>query len=155
VHLKLPALRDRKEDIMSLAEYFLEEYSKKYHKSIGGMSPEVESVFTEYSWPGNIRELKYCIERSVVVCDQPFLTINDLPDTICIDSENCSQGIEIENGLESGALDTYRNEYMRKIILQTLEQTNGNKQEAAKLLNISRQTLYNRMKELDIQNEYR
>jgi two-component system response regulator HydG len=89
------------------------------------------------------------------VCDQPFLTINDLPDTICIDSENCSQGIEIENGLESIALDTYRNEYMRKIILQTLEQTNGNKQEAAKLLNISRQTLYNRMKELDIQNEYR
>lgn len=155
VHLKLPALRDRKEDIMSLAEYFLEEYSKKYHKSIGGVSPEVESVFTEYSWPGNIRELKYCIERSVVVCDQPFLTINDLPDTICIDSENCSQGIEIENGLESIALDTYRNEYMRKIILQTLEQTNGNKQEAAKLLNISRQTLYNRMKELDIQNEYR
>lgn len=155
VHLHLPALRDRREDIPCLTNYFLEKYAKKYQKPIMGVSPGVEKLFMSYNWPGNIRELKYCIERSVVVCDETKLLVSDLPDNITIDESRTSFANETFSEFQPNALDAYRNEYMRKIILQMLEKTNGNKQEAAKLLNISRQTLYNRMKELDIQNEYR
>lgn len=155
VHLRLPALRERSEDIPSLTGYFLEQYAKKYMKEITGISSEVERIFSTYAWPGNIRELKYCIERSVVVCEGKQLSVEDLPDSITMEEDSFTAGKDLTNEQQTNALDAYRNEYMRKIILQTLEKTNGNRQEAAKLLNISRQTLYNRMKEMDIQNEYR
>ncbi len=155
VHLKLPALRERFEDIPFLSHYFLDQYAKKYMKDISGFSKEVDKIFATYAWPGNIREMKYCIERSVVVCEGEQLLVEDLPDSITMEGEPSLTVKGSINELQTNALDAYRKEYMRKIILQTLEKTNGNKQEAAKLLNISRQTLYNRMKEMDIQNEYR
>lgn len=154
VQLKLPALRNRKEDIASLTDYFLDEYRQKYQKKLLGISDEVRQIFLSYSWPGNIRELKYCIERAVVVCDSTKLSKADLPDNISIETNNLLEVEQPEENLKSTTLSDYRNEYMKKIIIQALENTNGNKQEAAKLLDISRQTLYNRMKELDIQNEY-
>lgn len=155
VHLKLPALRNRKEDIASLTDYFLDEYRQKYQKKLLGVSDEVRHIFLSYSWPGNIRELKYCIERAVVVCDSAKLSKADLPDNISIETDNLFEVEQPKENIKSTTLGDYRNEYMKKIIIQALEKTNGNKQEAAKLLDISRQTLYNRMKELDIQNEYR
>lgn len=155
VHLKLPALRDRPEDIENLAMFFLQQYAGKYQKQIAGFSNEVINIFKTYSWPGNIRELKYCIERSVVVCENPLLTKSDLPDNLTIDSVPDQKPAIEPMEMQANMLDVYRKEYMRKVIVQSLESTNGNKQEAARLLNISRQTLYNRMKELDIQNEYK
>lgn len=155
VHLKLPALRDRKEDIASLTDYFLDEYRQKYQKKLLGVTDEVRQIFLTYSWPGNIRELKYCIERAVVVCDSTKLSKADLPDNISIETNDLFAVEQPQENFKSTTLGDYRNEYMKKIIIQALEKTNGNKQEAAKLLDISRQTLYNRMKELDIQNEYR
>jgi len=155
VHLKLPALRNRKEDIASLTDYFLDEYRQKYQKKLLGVTDEVRQIFLTYSWPGNIRELKYCIERAVVVCDSAKLSKADLPDNISIETNDLFEVEQPQENFKSTTLGDYRNEYMKKIIIQALEKTNGNKQEAAKLLDISRQTLYNRMKELDIQNEYR
>ena len=156
VHLKLPALRDRKIDIKNLSEYFLHQYNIKYHKQIGQISREVQQVFQLYSWPGNIRELKYCIERAVVVCESNELLLENLPETVTADTTEEMEATHTKpNEAYSNTIDLYRNEYMRKIILQALDRTNGNKQEAAKLLNISRQTLYNRMKELEIQNEFK
>ena len=160
VHLKLPALRDRKEDIRPLALHFLELYCKKYDKIIDSISQEVFSVFEKYGWPGNIRELRYSIERSVVVCDERILKRKYLPDNISMEDHNFLdiESDEDQESVESdfsSALENYRNEYVKKVIINALKKSHGNKMETAKLLNISRQTLYNRIKELNIQNEFK
>jgi DNA-binding NtrC family response regulator len=156
VHLRLPALRERQEDIEPLSWYFLKKFSHKYDKIIQSIDTKVFTIFRNYNWPGNIRELKYCIERSVVVCDDSVLQSKHLPDNIYY-SEVDSQAPPVEKDVEdfSSSMESYRAEYMKKVIINALQKTNGNKVEASRLLNISRQTLYNRIKELNIQNEFK
>ena len=154
VHLRLPALRKRKEDLPALTDYFLDKYTRKYRKEIQGVSPEVAAIFQSYGWPGNIREFRYCIERSVVVCEERIMTTKCLPDNISI-NENVSEKETPPTEDLPTAMESYRTDYMRKIIINALEKANGNKVETAKLLNISRQTLYNRIRELDIQYDFR
>lgn len=152
VLLKIPPLRERTCDISELSYEFLDFFNKKYDKHISSIHDDVFKVFLSYSWPGNIRELKYCIERATVVCENSCLTSQHLPDSI----HPADESIDIRESPETfpQPLKTFRNEYMRKFILQALEKTNGNKLEAAKILNISRKTLYNRIKELDIRYEF-
>jgi two-component system, NtrC family, response regulator AtoC len=153
VHLTIPPLRERMEDIESLANFFLGLFNDKYGKAIKGISEEAFAQFRKYPWPGNIRELKYSIERAVVICEGDTLGTEDLADSIC----DYKASIEPATGTVQElpkAIEEYRNEYMRKLILSALEKTGGNKVEVAKMLNISRKTLYNRMKELNIRHEF-
>ena len=82
IHIHLPALRDRKEDIILLAEYFLNKNLEMSSKDISGFSEEVKEVFESYNWPGNIRELENVIERAVALAKTKFITINELPDSL-------------------------------------------------------------------------
>ena len=155
MHLRLPPLRKRQEDIEPLSLYFLDEYCKKYQKHIESISPFVLDIFRSYTWPGNIRELRYCIERSSVVCDGDTLTSDCLPDNISMAGRVAHEEPVFAAEDLPSAMSAYRDEYMRKVIINALEKTDGNKVEAAKLLNVSRQTLYNRIKELNIHYEFR
>lgn len=125
--IEMPALRQRKEDIIGLAIHFLNIYSKKYHKNIEGIDEETQSYLKQYTWPGNIRELKQKIEKAVIFSDGKLLRLGDL---------------NIGNQ-QSFCNDKSRDE--KELISEVLIKTGRNISKAAKLLNMSRPTLYSKM----------
>jgi two-component system response regulator HydG len=154
VHLRVPSLRERLVDIEDYARFFLDRFNAKYEKRIVDLEDNVFQVFKSYAWPGNIRELKYAIERAVVICEGERLSIRCLPDSIH-SSLDGSQSAPGDKKSVLSALEDYRNDFARKLILDALRKANGNKVEAARALNISRQTLYNKIKTLGITNEFK
>jgi DNA-binding NtrC family response regulator len=146
MQLKLPPLRERMEDLPRLAGYFLEYFNAKYKKNITKFDQHAFYRIQTYRWPGNIRELRNCIERAVVICEGDFIGESDLADSVVNDNKR----------LDEGAPTTARNfkrEYMRKLLSSTLESTNGNKVQAAKILKVTRRTLYNWLSDYGTQDE--
>ncbi|NCD31831.1 MAG: sigma-54-dependent Fis family transcriptional regulator [Spartobacteria bacterium] len=140
ITLHLPPLRDRTDDAMMLTRYFIEQYNKVYGKNIQGVSPSVEEIIRVHTWPGNVRELKNCIERSVIFCEKPLIEPEHL-------------AAQYTKLLQQDELESYENAFerlSRSMIEDALERSGGVKQKAADILNISRRTLYNRMKKLDM-----
>ena len=151
VYFSLPPLRERTSDMENLSNFFLRQFTRKYKKTITGIDERTFQVFKTYSWPGNIRELKNYLERAVVICEDAFISPEHLPDSV--HKHTHERTVEKEEDFSSKHAET-RNEYMRKIIIKALNRSQGNREQAAKLLNISRKTLYNRMKELDIRHDF-
>lgn len=134
--IKLPALRDRKEDIPSLTDYFIQHASAKNNKRIEGYDNRFIKLLEQHSWKGNIRELKNVIERSVILCDEKQLTGDLLPYDFNLDKIN-------ENTL---SLTEVEKQHIQKV----LALTRGNKTKAAKLLDIGLTTLYQKIKDYDL-----
>jgi DNA-binding NtrC family response regulator len=130
--VEIPPLRERKEDINQLAEFFIEFYSKKLGKNIRKISAELFQKLESYNFPGNIRELRNIIERAVILSDGQTLNETSLPKEIHNKTTSSSQSLTLE--------DVERNH-----ILSVLEQTNGNKTKAADLLGIGLTTLYRKL----------
>lgn len=141
IQIELPALRERREDILPLFRQFLEEFCLKYKKQITGMNLETETLFLGHSWPGNVRELRNTVERMVIFCDQNTLTADLLP-------EQYKHYPSEENFIP---LRHASDSITREIILETLDKTGGSRSRSAELLGITRRTLYNKMKKLDIE----
>ena len=144
LNLKLPPLRERREDIPLLAAHFLDTFNKENNKLLEGITPETIKVLENYNWPGNVRQLKNCIERMVVLCRSSKLGIKDIPSEI---------RDYVENGPASvlnpdQTLDIEANE--KYLIKKALEECGGNKTAAAEKLGISRRTLHRKIKELKI-----
>lgn len=152
VHLKIPALRERPEDVEDLIRHFVAHYSRKYHKTIVGISEETLQILTHYDWPGNIRELMNCLERATVICEESRILPEHLPDQIRAAQESAPVAPKVTISQQT---EDHKTAYLRKIILEALSKTHGNRSEAAKVLNISRKTLYNRMKELQISYDFK
>ena len=131
VNIQLPPLKDRREDILPLAEHFLRKFSKENDKAVKCFSPEVIEFIMNYSWPGNVRELENMIEHGVILAKQKEIRMADLPQDFC--QPSFPEGKTIE--------DVTKNH-----ILQVLEETKGNISEAAKILGVQRMTLYNKLK---------
>lgn len=152
VTLKIPPLRERKEDIEHLAKNFLFFFNKKYSRNIEGYSQESLSLLKRYSWPGNVRELKNCIERAVVVCNDKYVTPEHFPDSVNLKNEVRD---EASPTTLSSERDDYREDYTRRMLLEVLRKVDGNKSEAAKLMNVSRKTLYKWLRDYEIRHEYK
>jgi Nif-specific regulatory protein len=151
--LWIPPLRERPEDLEALVRHFVGQFCDKYGKPEKELHPDTVEVLRRYRWPGNVRELKNCVERAVVVCDHPVLLTDHLPDSVRFaEGAAAEPHAPARTAAPDGA--DYRTNYMRKIILEALERTKGNRNEAALLLKISRKTLYNRMKELGIRHDF-
>ncbi len=159
--IEVPALRDRKGDIMLFAKHFLKVTNAELEKSVKGFSKEVEQIFEAYTWYGNLRELKNVVKRATLLTDGELIESKSLPFEIAHfsrlqfekpgadgddddddDDDFSSVSISYENKLKSANIDA---EY--EVILGALKQANYNKSKAAKLLNIDRKTLYNKMKQ--------
>ena len=139
VNIKLPALRERAEDIPVLVEKFIAEFAKDNEKEIKGISDAAMKIIQKYSWPGNIRELRNCIERMVVLCPGDMLDIDNLPENIRT------------NNTESNAENTLDlNQQEAELIRKALEECSGNRTQAAKKLGISRRTLHRRIHEFNL-----
>lgn len=155
--IDVPALRERKGDVMLFANHFLKVTNAELEKSVKGFSKEVEQIFVSYPWYGNLRELKNVVKRATLLTDSDYVEAKSLPFEIAHyarlqfdrndpeddeDDDLGSPNVSYENKLKSANIDA---EY--EVILGALKQANYNKSKAAKLLNIDRKTLYNKMKQ--------
>lgn len=138
VRINLPPLRERREDIEGLAAYFLSLYASKTNKNLLSFSPAYLEALKRHPWKGNIRELKNCIERSVILSESSELDIQDLPAEFLLDTNETPA-----SRFDLGMLE-------RNAIIRALAETKGNKSEAARLLNIGISTLYRKMEEYSI-----
>jgi two-component system response regulator HydG len=143
VMLTVPPLRDRGEDIPLLAEHFVKIFAEKNRRIVESVTPECMNCLRRYSWSGNVRELENAIERGVILMRGDQLSEKSLPLSV--------QNFKHEN-TESAAVDIRPSslfEVEKKMILQTLEETGGNKSEAARRLGITRKTLQNKLQKYD------
>jgi two-component system, NtrC family, response regulator HydG len=176
--IEVPPLRDRKYDVMIFARHFLKLTNEELRKNIKGFSPEVESIFKTYVWPGNLRELKNVVKRATLLADTDYIMPTVLPFEITNFSklqfsestEEASSNIMATRQFEPAPVSTFStpvpepvyskqveiNEHSLKgasidaeyeMIVEALRKANYNKSKAAKILNVDRKTLYNKMKQ--------
>jgi transcriptional regulator with GAF, ATPase, and Fis domain len=157
IPLKLPPLRERGQDILALGEFFLKRYSKEYGFTPSGFTQEAASWLMEYPWPGNVRELQNLMERAVLLAagspirPSHFLLEGEewpLDEAMEIPGE---EPVASDNGPDEITSDTLGvvplQEMERRLIIQSLDQTSGNRTQASKLLGISVRTLRNKLSE--------
>ncbi len=159
VPIVIPPLRERIDDLLLLARYYLEEFNKKFKKKVKGFTEDAEHVLTAYHWPGNVRELKNIIERIMILHnDGQMITADSLPAEMRVTTNQERLRIQIDHilpQLSTEGIDftlvTERitNDIKRKIIENTLEMSRGNKTEAARRLGISRYKLIREQKKID------
>ena len=138
--IEVPRLSERQEDLMLFINLFLDQANKELEKEVEGFSPDAVEALIQYSWPGNLRELKNIVKRMVLLAPAAVIPKELLPREIRV--------AMIEDKKDDYALFNAKNEQER--ILDALEKTGGNKSKAARLLDIDRKTLYNKLKQYDI-----
>jgi DNA-binding NtrC family response regulator len=143
VNIKLPPLRERIEDIPLLVKQFIDDSARENGKNIESISEEALDVLCAYQWPGNIRELRNCIERMVVLSRSSVLEVDNVPMNIRSGNPN-----ETVPAFKSSSLDIDKNEKI--LIMKALEECGGNRTKAADKLGISRRTLHRRLKDYNL-----
>ncbi|MBK9167359.1 MAG: sigma-54-dependent Fis family transcriptional regulator [Bryobacterales bacterium] len=141
IEIRLPPLRERREDIPLLAEHFVERIARELGKDIGGVSEDALKALMDYDWPGNVRELENAVERAVVSCRNHVLTSDNLQFLVEANRSQPVWTIPPETTLQ---------ELERKAIIETLQRTRGNIKESASILGIDRSTLYEKIRRYDI-----
>ena len=143
VPLELPPLRERTEDLPTLAGHFLEKYSAKNRKDIRGLHPEALEALLAYTWPGNIRELENTLERAVILCLGEQITLRELPVAVRQAAASTERPFALRPGHTLKEME-------KDLIRATLAQTDGNRTRAAEILGITRQTLQNKLREYEL-----
>ena len=162
VNLTIPPLRDRGDDILYLKDYYINHFNMAFEKNVRGVSDEVRDVFMSYYWPGNVREIKHCIEGAMnIIGDDSYIRLSHLPAGI-IEKVRSERSPKPEGKTYTPAVlvasppqqkDSLRSAtdmFERSLIIETLESCQGNVSKAAELLEIKRQTLQYKMKKLGI-----
>ncbi len=142
IEIYVPPLRERKEDIPLLVNYFIDLCNRENQRNVRGIDENAMRAIMEYPWYGNVRELRNVIERAVILCNGDTITLNDLPEKV-----------RAGRTLVSNTLKDSLGYYEKRIILERLAQYNWNKEETARSLGIDLATLYRKMKRLGIESE--
>lgn len=142
VHIQVPPLRDRKDDIPLMLNAFLAEFNRENKKAITGFDPRSRSALYKYDWPGNIRQLRNCVESAVVMCSGSQISLEDLPPTIRGAAE--TSVIQIPMGITLAEAE-------KIIIQQNLAANRGNKSKTADVLDIGRKTLHRKLEEYQLE----
>jgi DNA-binding NtrC family response regulator len=166
ISIFLPPLRDRKEDILPLIEFFIDRYSRKFRKPVKGISEDTRKLLMKYDWPGNVRELKNAIERAMILEEGEVLSPEYLPFPVA--QQNASQtAFERTSGILSGPETQLANgrslpklsipdggtsleEVERTFVEMAMTQASGNQTHAARLLDISRDALRYKLKKFGL-----
>ncbi|MBI9035747.1 MAG: sigma-54-dependent Fis family transcriptional regulator [Bacteroidales bacterium] len=138
ITIGIPPLRERENDVLLLAAYYLKIYAERYNKPYMSLDSKAENKLLKYSWPGNVRELQHCMEKAVILSEGKILTA----DNFSLNENHKSD----ENNLSNQTLE----EMEKKMILSNIEKENGNMSIVAKKLGVTRQTLYNKLKKYGI-----
>ena len=139
INIKIPPLRERRQDIIPLVEHFIRIYAEKNSKQIFGLTREAKDALLKYHYPGNVRELENAIEAAVVLTRGEAIGVEDLP--FALKQERQTPVAESDNSLPA-RLD----EIEKKIVLEALQNANGNKSQAARILGISEKNIRDRLK---------
>jgi len=165
ISIYIPPLRERREDVLPLVEFFIEHYNRKFRKSIRGISDDTRRLLLNHDWPGNVRELKNAIERAMILEDEPVLRPAYLPFSVAQQhahvtafehmSPSAGPSAALANGRSLPRLSipdggTSLEEVERALVEMALRQANGNQTHAAKLLDISRDALRYKMKKFGL-----
>ncbi len=143
IFLNLPELREREDDIILIADYFLSKANEEFNKKINGFSKETEELLLQYSWPGNVRELKHIIFTAVLYCHSDELR----PEDLAIEIKHVYSQNDDFDGL---SFTEIIRQTEKKIIINALEKCDWNKSEACKILQMHRKTLYRKIEDLNI-----
>ncbi|GAI02537.1 unnamed protein product [marine sediment metagenome] len=145
VPITLPPLRERTEDIPLLIEHFIKIFGKRFNKTITNVSSDAMDLLLDYPWPGNVRQLEHAIEHAFIHCTGRIIQTGHLPDEINQKSSLLiNRIINTENPIK---------EIEKEVILSALRKNNWNREKTAKVLKISRITLWRKMKKYSIQNK--
>lgn len=144
IKLKIPALRERHDDLALLVETFLVRYAEKYRKAVGAVAPQTFALLARYDWPGNVRELESVIERAVLFCQGDQL----LP-------ENLPEQFQLPGTMSACVIPPFMtmDEIEREALAQTLERTGGNVKRTAEILDLHRPTLYRRLRKFGLRGD--
>jgi DNA-binding NtrC family response regulator len=140
VTLKIPPLRERREDIPVLLDHFIQKYARENRNTIDGVSREARDQLMRYDYPGNVRELENIIERAVVISQDPVISTHDLPFRECLETEDSGEP------RQSGSLHEAMENLERRMIREALEQAESNQSQAARLLGLSERMLRYKLK---------
>lgn len=150
--IEVPPLRNRKDDIMQFAEHFLKRTNAELKKNVRGFSQDVKDIFMQYIWHGNLRELLNVVKRATLLTDGEMIEVAALP--FEINNYKKLQFDSVNTELQEDSIEDLENKYRAvninaeyEVILEALRRTQFNKTKAAKLLNIDRKTLYNKIKQ--------
>ena len=144
VSLEVPPVRERREDISLLADFFLKRYAERNKRVIKGFTPRAMDLLMRYEWPGNVRELENVVERAVIMARGEMITPAEFPDILQqLDPDVKAAYVDLSTGRTLKDVE-------KDMIIRTLEETNGNRTHAAKILGISRRTLQLKLKEYGI-----
>lgn len=156
VEINLPPLRERSQCLPLLINHFLMFFCEKHTRRIHSVSDRAMEILTNYSWPGNVREMRHVIERGCILCDSPNLLVEHLPEDMAHkweakqDAGSGAGGFTPVNSLSTSDLSS---EHERQMVIDAIRQARGNKSQAARILSIDRSTLYRKMKRLEISSD--
>jgi DNA-binding NtrC family response regulator len=153
IEIILPPLRERKEDILLLSNYFLHKFSSRFGKIFKGFTPEVMETLTEYYYPGNVRELENLIERAVALERGELISLQSLPADLSVARESKIIDIPILNKDFTEAKKIIIESFEKKFLTQRLEEASGNVSEAARISGIERQSFQRLMKKYNLSSE--
>jgi two-component system response regulator AtoC len=158
IQIVVPALRERQEDVLPLARFFIEHYNVKFKRQIDGISGPAESLMLAHDWPGNVRELRNAIERAMILEDTAYIRPSSLPIALRVGADQPPSFAVAAVGAES--MVPYSNgdagstmslsDQERRLVIQALERAGGNQTQAARLLRITRDTLRYKMKKFSL-----
>lgn len=144
VTLEVPPLRERREDVSLLTDFFLKQYAKKNQRLIKGFTPRAMDLLMRHGWPGNVRELENVVERAVIMARGDMISQAEFPDTFRdLEAQEEQVGIDLTPGRSLKDME-------REMILRTLEEAGGNRTRSAEILGISRRTLQLKLKDYGI-----
>ncbi|WP_319269755.1 sigma-54 dependent transcriptional regulator [uncultured Draconibacterium sp.] len=150
--ITLPPLRERPEDIKVFLSYFIESANQELNRNITGVTPEAESIILKYPWYGNLRELKNVIKRAVLMAEGESIDTECFPSEILYPEISETQTVTVvaPEVNTNSKLKHASSEIEKRLIIETIQEAGYNKSKAAKILNIDRKTLYNKIKLYDI-----
>ena len=141
--LRMPSLKERQEDILLFANFFLDQANRELDKNLIGFDNAASTILQKYNWPGNLRQLKNIVKRATLLANGDFITPKELGDEIIEKQDTNSNQIILGSSLN-------KEETEKQLIINALRQTGNNKSKAATLLGIDRKTLYNKLKHYNI-----
>ena len=147
IQISIPPLRERLDDILPLARFFIDHYNRKFKRSIEGVSDAAGKLLLSHDWPGNVRELRNAIERAMILEESALITAPSLPITVA-HSEPGAVLTKPPAETPADGLSLEDNE--RSLLARALEKTNGNQTQAARLLRVTRDTLRYKMKKFNL-----
>jgi two-component system, NtrC family, response regulator AtoC len=148
IHITIPELRERPEDILPLAVFFIDHYNNKFKRRIEGVTPEAERLLLAHDWPGNVRELRNAIERAMILEEASHITAANLPISISQFGGRPAPTAPSAPAIPDEGMSLEDSE--RALLIRALEKTNRNQTQAARLLKITRDTLRYKMKKFNL-----